>query len=352
MKRQALVSYGAPLEPLVADTPDPKGTEVLLAIDHCGVCHSDCHLHDGYFDLGGGRKLDIASTHTLPLTLGHEIGGRVLKVGPDAQGVAIGDRRIVYPWIGCQQCAVCDGGDEHLCNQPRALGVNVDGGYADHVLVPHAKNLVDFGTLDAALAPTYMCSGLTAYGALKKLLPVPDGEAVAVVGLGGVGMMGLQLARTLFPDAMKVGVDVDDAKLAAAMSAGADKTYNSSERDAAKTLVRETNGGAYGVVDFVGSEASLAFANRAVRKGGRIVVVGLFGGGFSMPIPMFPLRNLTIMGSYVGSLAEAMEMMELVKAGAVDPIPIETRPLDQAGATLDDLRAGRVVGRVVLACES
>ena len=80
------------------------------------------------------------------------------------------------------------------------------------------------------------------------------------------------------------------------------------------------------------------------------MIVGLFGGSFSIPIPMFPIRNLTIMGSYVGSLAEANEMMELVKTGAVDAIPIETRPLDQAGPTLDDLRAGRIVGRVVLQC--
>ena len=351
MKRQALVSYGAPLEEVASATPEPTGSEVLVAIEHCGVCHSDCHLHDGHFDLGGGKKLDISSTHSLPLALGHEIGGRVVKFGPDAEGVAVGDRRVVYPWIGCHQCPVCETGEEQLCNAPRALGVNVDGGYADYVLVPHPRYLIDYGDLDAALAPTYMCSGLTAFGALKKLLPMPDGEAVAIVGLGGVGMMGLQLARTLFPNARKIGVDVDDAKLAAAASAGADLTYNSSEADAAKSLVRETGGGAYGAVDFVGSEASIAFANRAVRKGGRIVVVGLFGGSFTLPIPMFPMRNLTIMGSLVGSLADAHEMMDLVKDGAVDPIPIETRPLDQAGPTLDDLREGRIIGRVVLRCE-
>ena len=99
---------------------------------------------------------------------------------------------------------------------------------------------------------------------------------------------------------------------------------------------------------FVGSEASLKFATGAVRKGGQVVVVGLFGGGFSMPIPMFPMRAISIGGSYVGSLTDTLEMMELVKAGKIDPIPVQERPLSEASKTLDDLRAGHVLGRVVL----
>ena len=110
----------------------------------------------------------------------------------------------------------------------------------------------------------------------------------------------------------------------------------------------ETGGGAFAAVDFVGSENSFAFANGIVRKGGKIIVVGLFGGSMSMPLPMFPLRALSIAGSFVGSLAEAAEMMRLVRGGMIDPIPLEKRPLSRAGTTLDDLRAGRVTGRVVL----
>jgi alcohol dehydrogenase len=104
----------------------------------------------------------------------------------------------------------------------------------------------------------------------------------------------------------------------------------------------------FAAVDFVGSEASFAFANGAVRKGGKIIIVGLFGGAMTMPLPLFPLRALTVMGSYVGTLTEAKEMMKLVRGGKVDPIPVATRPLSAAGATLDDLRHGRITGRVVL----
>jgi len=168
-----------------------------------------------------------------------------------------------------------------------------------------------------------------------------------VLGCGGVGMMGVQFARSLFGKG-PIAADIDDGRLEAAKKAGASATYNTKDPDNAKKLMADTGGGAYAVVDFVGSEATFAFANKIVRKGGRIVIVGLFGGAMSMPIPMFPLKPFSIIGSFVGSLPEAEEMMELVRAGKVDPIPYQTRPLDQASQTLEDLRQGKIVGRVVL----
>ena len=328
MRSQAVVEHGAPLEEIVKEAPAPKGSEVLLKVRFCGVCHSDVHLHDGHFDLGGGKTLDITGSHRLPFTLGHEIEGEVAALGPEAKGVVVGDRRVVYPWIGCGECPVCARGDEHLCNKPRALGINLDGGYSDHVLVPHPRYLIDYEGVAEGLAATYMCSGLTAYGALLKAGPLAAGEHLVIVGLGGVGMMGLQFARALYPEAKIYGADVDDAKLEAALAAGASGVANTGAEDAAKLFLKETRGGAAGAVDFVGSEASLGFANRVTAKGGRLVIVGLFGGRFSMPIPMFPLRAISLIGSYVGSLAETQEMLALVKAGKVDPIPIEQRDLD------------------------
>ncbi len=350
MKSQAIVAHGAPLEAVVKADPAPKGTEVLLRVAHCGVCHSDVHLHDGYFSLGSEKKLDTTGLHALPFTLGHEIEGEVAAIGGQAKGVSVGEKCVVFPWIGCGECAVCKGGWEHMCNQPRALGVNLDGGYSDHVLVPHPRYLLDHEGIPADLAATTMCSGLTAFSALKKIGDVGEGEAIAIVGLGGVGMMGLQFARALFPKAQLIGADVDERKLKVAAKAGAALVTNTSEEDALRRLLKETKGGVAAAIDFVGSEASLGFANRVARKGGKVVIVGLFGGRFSMPIPMFPLRAISLIGSYVGSLIETKEMLDLVKAGRVDPIPLETRPLDQASRTLDDLRAGEVLGRVVLDC--
>jgi D-arabinose 1-dehydrogenase-like Zn-dependent alcohol dehydrogenase len=346
MKSQAIVEFGKPLQAHEAPTPEPKGSEVLVQIENCGVCHSDVHLHDGYFEMGGGNKLDVRRGRNLPFTLGHEIQGKVVAAGPDASSAKAGTRVVVFPWIGCGKCGTCERGDEHLCNAPRALGVSVPGGYASHVLVPHPRYLLDFGSISPALAATYMCSGLTAFSALKKLGEAGLQDPILIVGLGGVGMMGLQFAKALFPKAPLYAADVDEAKLSQAERAGA-KPVNPKEADAAKKLLAATQG-MYGAVDFVGSEPSFNFGNASLRKGGKLVVVGLFGGAFSSPIPLLPMRAVSIIGSYVGSLGETKEMLSLVKAGKVAPIPIEERPLAQASKTLDDLRQGKIIGRVVL----
>ena len=164
-------------------------------------------------------------------------------------------------------------------------------------------------------------------------------DQVVVLGCGGVGMMGVQFAKALFGKG-PIAADIDEGRLEAAKKAGASATYNTKDPASAKKLMADTGGGAYAVVDFVGSEATFAFANQIVRKGGRIIIVGLFGGAMGMPLPMFPMRALTIAGSFVGSLPEAQEMMELVRAGKVDPIPYSDAP-----ARPGQPDAGRSAGR-------
>jgi D-arabinose 1-dehydrogenase-like Zn-dependent alcohol dehydrogenase len=347
MHRQSLVDYGKPLEPTEAPTPKPQGSEVLLRISHCGVCHSDVHLQDGYFDLGGGQKLDVRGNRPLPFTLGHEIAGTVEALGPEAKGVTQGKFYAAYPWIGCGKCGLCARGDEHLCNTPRVLGVTVDGGYATHVLVPHPRYLLDVEGIPPPIACALMCSGLTGYGAVKKAIPYLRAGPLLIVGLGGVGMMGLQFARAL-TDKPIFAADIDQSKRDAALKLGAAEAFDPADAGTRKAIAKASGGGVGAAVDFVGSDKSLAFAHGPVAKGGAAIVVGLFGGGFALPVPMFPLRALTIMGSYVGSTTEAREMLDLVKAGKVASIPVELRPLDRVGTSLDDLRAGKIVGRVVV----
>ncbi|MDZ4762062.1 MAG: alcohol dehydrogenase [Alphaproteobacteria bacterium] len=352
MKSQAIVAYGQPLQEVSSDRPAPNGTEVVVRITHSGVCHSDVHLQDGHVDLGDGDKIDWTRGRTLPHTLGHEIEGTLSAVGPDAQAVlegrTIGARYVVFPWIGCGECATCRRDQEHLCNKPRQLGIQVAGGYSEYVLVPHPKYLLDATGVPEGLAATYMCSGITAFSALRKVRNIGDGDAILIVGLGGVGMMGLQFARAMFPQARILGADIDTSKLDLAMKAGASAVYNSKDPATLKQFKLDTDGGAAAAIDFVGSTPSFNYANGAIRRGGEIVVVGLFGGKFAAPLPSFPGRPFSIVGSYTGPLGETREMMELVKAGKIQPIPIEARPLDQAEATLNQLRAGTIVGRVVL----
>jgi D-arabinose 1-dehydrogenase-like Zn-dependent alcohol dehydrogenase len=192
-----------------------------------------------------------------------------------------------------------------------------------------------------------MCSGLTAYGALKKVPELGPKDEVLIVGAGGLGMMAIQFAKELFGKGPLVA-DIDEGRLQAAMGAGAKAVYNTTDPAALKQLMADTEGGALAAIDFVGSDSSFGFASQTVRRGGKVIVVGLFGGGMSMPLAMFPIRAFTVGGSYVGSLAEAEAMMELVRAGKVDPIPVREVPLSSANQVLEDLKAGKVIGRVVL----
>ena len=343
-----LTRFGGALERVESPPPEPAGTEVLLRTKACGVCHSDLHLQDGFFDMGGGRRLDLSKGRTLPLTLGHEIAGVAAALGPDAEGVDVGARYVAYPWIGCGACGTCESGQEHLCAQPRALGVTRAGGFSDHVLVPHPRYLFDVGDLPLTLACTYACSGLTAFGAVRKVRARVDGRPLVIVGLGGVGFAALRLAQALTDASVIIVADVDDATLEAGAEAGAE-VVDARAADAAKQIRRATGGGAAAAIDFVGSERSAALGLGVLATGGLLVVVGLFGGELRASLPLWPLRSLTVQGSYVGSLAEMRELMQLAGTGRAPAIPIEPRPFAAAQAALDDLRAGRAVGRIVLA---
>jgi alcohol dehydrogenase len=310
------------------------------------VCHSDLHLQDGYFALGGDKRLDITKDRALPFTLGHEIAGLIEAAGDDAASAVIGRRVAIYPWIGCGVCPACCSGEENLCAAPRHLGIAVDGGFASHVLVPHPRYLLDYAPLPTNFAAPLMCSGLTAYAALKRLISRADRGAVLLVGLGGVGMMGLALARAMFRQAPFVA-DIDAEKRQAALAAGAAQAFDPSDPQARKAVMAAT-GGVLAACDFVGSEKSLQFTTGVLARGGKVVVTGLLGGNFSIAAALIAIKAMTIEGTLTGTLAEARELLDLVRAKNIAPIPTRDRPLEEAQAALDDLRAGRIVGRTVL----
>jgi D-arabinose 1-dehydrogenase-like Zn-dependent alcohol dehydrogenase len=268
------------------------------------------------------------------------------SAGSEAAGATVGHRVAVYPWIGCGSCAVCRAGEENLCSDHRHLGISADGGFATHVLVPHPRYLLEYAPLSPAFAGPLMCSGLTAYSALKHLGNRAERGPVLLIGLGGVGMMGLAIARALFREPPIV-VDIDAQKRNAALEAGAVAAYDPSDPRARRELMKAT-GGLLAVCDFVGSEKSLQFATGVLARGGKVVVTGLLGGTFSMAAAMFAIKAMTIEGTLTGTLAEARELLDLARAGEIAPIPTHDRPFAQAQAALDDLRAGRVVGRTVL----
>lgn len=339
--------FGKPLAQAVRAVPQPQGTEVVLKVGSCGVCHSDVHLHDGYFDLGGGNKLEMGRAVNPPRTLGHEIAGTVVACGPDARDAHVGRRCVAFPWIGCGTCGFCAAGKEHLCAAGRNLGVSRDGGFATHVVVPHPRYLVDFEPLAEEQACTYACSGLTAYSALMKLEPLRGNDALLVIGAGGVGLSGVRLARHLF-DVAPVVAEVDRAKWDLARAAGASDVIDPGADGALKALMKATGGGVAAAIDFVGAGASFAFGLGALRKEGRLVSVGLLGGATTVVPALLSLKAVSVVGSYVGSLQELQELMVIARRGVLAELPVTPRPLAEANAALEELRAGKVRGRTVL----
>ena len=343
-----IAAFGEPLTFVEKPLPQPTGRQVLVKVEACGVCHSDLHIWDGYWDLGGGKKLPAAlGGKALPLTPGHEIVGTVAALGMDASGVKVGDRRLVFPWIGCGACAPCLAGQEHICQGAApAIGIFVDGGYATHVMVPDARYLIDIVDLPPASAATLACAGVTAYSALKKIGRLSATEPLLIVGAGGVGLTAIRLAKAVTGVAPIVA-DIDPAKREAALAAGAARAVDPAEPNASRALAKET-GGMAGAIDFAGAPASFEFAYGALRKGGHLVVVGLLGGSVNISLPLIIMRAVSVSGSYVGSLEELTELVALMRREAVPPIPVATRPLAEASQSLADLKAGHVVGRLVL----
>jgi alcohol dehydrogenase/propanol-preferring alcohol dehydrogenase len=324
----------------------------LVQTTHCGVCHSDLHIWEGRYDLGGGKFMSLKDRGVvLPLAMGHEIVGRVVKLGPEATGVKIGDLRIVYPWVGCGKCAQCLSDNDNMCLQGRSLGVYQNGGYGTHVIAPHPRHLVDPGTLDPAIAATYACSGITVYSAIRKLLPIAPSEPIVLIGAGGLGLNAIAILKALKHENIVV-VDTSAAKREGALAAGATQAVDGSGEGVAARIIAACGGPVLGVIDLVNGSGSARAAFDALRKGGKLVQVGLFGGELSIALPLMPIKALTVQGSYVGSVIELRELVALAQSGGISALPVTLVPQSQANDALMRLRDGKVTGRIVLKAEA
>jgi alcohol dehydrogenase, propanol-preferring len=354
MRSFKVADFNAPLKEVEQPTPQPLGTQVLIKVKAAGVCHSDLHIWEGGYDLGHGRKpLSLKDRGvSLPLTMGHETVGEILAFGPDVteadkHGLKIGDIALAYPWLGCGKCKTCLDGDENMCIvKPSALGVYCDGGYADHMTVPHPKYLLNLKGLDPVTAAPYACSGVTTYSALKKVESAFN-TPIVIIGAGGLGMMALSLLKAMGGRGAIV-VDIDPRKREAAAQAGALAIVDGGAADALEQLIKAAGEPIRAAIDLVGNAKTAQLGFDCLTKGGKLVMVGLFGGGAPWALPLIPIKAVTIQGSYVGNLRETEELLDLVRTKKVAPIPVTPLPLAKANEALVDLQKGRLVGRAVL----
>lgn len=348
MNSWAVVEHGQALQPIERPSREPVGTEVLIDVTHAGVCHSDLHFWKGYYDMGGGKLMRLADRGvTLPRSPGHEVVGRVGKIGPQAQGLEPGQLCIVYPWLGCGQCPVCRDGQDNLCMSPRAIGVLQDGGFGRQVMVPHPKFLVDVGPIDPAFAATLACSGITVYSAIQKILPLHPDDPVVLFGAGGLGLAGISMLRALEHRHI-VSVDLNPAKAEAALQMGARHFVDGSQDGLLERIQAITQGPVKAAIDFVNHSSTASIALELLQKNGKLVLVGVGGGEIVLSLASMIFRPRTVQGSVTGSPADLREVAALARSGKLRPIPIKQMPKGQVNEALHQLEKGQVQGRVVL----
>lgn len=347
MKAAQITEPEKPLVVSEVETPKPKDTEVLVKVKAAGVCHSDLHLWEGGYDTGDGFMKVTDRGVKFPVTPGHEIVGTVYEVGSAVRGFSVGDNVLVYPWIGCGTCPACRIGNDNLCDAPRSLGVFQNGGYAEYVLVPHFKFLAKVTGVDLDAAASLACAGLTAYTAIKKA-NTNSQQHLVIFGVGGLGLMGVQIARAI-TRANIICVDIDDEKLQTAKDLGADSVVNSKDAGAVEKIISLCGGkGADSVIDFVNAPPTVKMGLAILRKRGNLILVGLFGGKVDLSLVTVPMKAITIQGAYTGNYNDMLELLGLAQRGLIKPTVSKKYSLSDANVALEDLRARKIIGRAVI----
>ncbi len=335
MKAAILRKFKSPLIIDDVDRPQPDAQEVLIEVEACGVCHSDLHLADGDWP-------QLVPITKMPLILGHEIAGRVVEKGASVSHLEVGDR-VGVPWVywTCGQCDFCREGNENLCVKQKITGVTVDGGYAEFVKVPasHATKIPE--GLSAIDAAPLFCAGVTVYRALKHA-KIQPGQRLAVFGIGGLGHLAVQIGLGM--GAIVTAVDVSDEKLAHAKSLGAAFTLNGSNVNVVRELRRA--GGAHVVLVTSAAKNAYDTAFPCVRPAGMLLVVGLPSESLCFPPIMMAATEVRIQASSVGTRQDLQEVLAMGAAGKVR-CQTATRPLAQINEAMEQLRQGRVSGRLV-----
>ena len=311
--------------------PEPHGDQVLVRVEGAGVCRSDLHVLDGAF----------AEFLKLPVTMGHEIAGRVATTGPEVDDLEQGDAVAVMVGWGCGHCYWCVSGHEQLCLRGDEAGSTMDGGFAEYVLVPHRRHCVPLGELDPVAAAPLGDAALSPYAAIKRVKPyLRAGSSVVVIGAGGLGQYAVQFAR-LLTGATVIAVDPNEAHRELALALGADHALSPGD-----DVTQVVNGGAAAVVDFVGTDETLALAASLVERRGIVALLGLAGGRYSFDFFGFP-PEAVLTTVHAGTIHDLHEAVALARAGRLR-MRVSTYPLEQVNDALDDLRAGRVAGRAVI----
>ncbi|GIV91464.1 alcohol dehydrogenase AdhP [Chloroflexus aurantiacus] len=327
MKAAVVHDFHQPLRIEEVPKPEPGFGEIVVKIEASGLCHTDIHAAHG----------DWPVKPKLPFIPGHEGIGIVESVGAGVTNVKEGDR-VAIPWLGyaCGECKYCSSGWETLCERQLNTGYFLDGAHAQYAKA-YAKyvGIVPAGVSALDAAPL-TCAGVTTYKAVKVSGARPS-ELVAIFGVGGLGHLALQYAR--IAGATVAAIDLLDERLQTARELGADITINASTQDPVEELKKW--GGADAAICLAVSPKAFEQAYRSLRRGGRLVFVGLPADNMiQLPIFETVLNGIHVMGSIVGTRADLAETFALHAAGKTRVL-FETRKLDQVNEAFEEVEHGR-----------
>lgn len=314
--------------------PTPGPGQALVKLIASGVCHTDLHALEG----------DWPVKPTLPLVPGHEGVGIVEELGEGVTNLSVGQMvGNAWLWTACGECEHCRQGWETLCESQLNGGYSTDGSFGQYMLVDATyAAIIPDGADPYEIAPV-LCAGVTVYKGLKQT-EVRPGQWVVISGIGGLGHIAVQYAVAM--GMRVVAVDIADDKLALAKKHGAEVVVNAMDGDPA-SAVQGAVGGAHGVLVTAVHKDAFGQAIGMTRRGGTIVFNGLPPGEFPAPIFDVVLKGLTIRGSIVGTRQDMVEALEFYAAGKIKPT-YSTRPLEDINAVFDEMRHGKIDGRVVI----
>lgn len=333
------VRYHGPKQPLrleVVPTPAPGPGEVLVRVAAAGICHTELHFLSGLLNLG-----------VAPLTLGHEVVGRVARVGAGVETLKPGDRVIVYYYVGCGRCRHCLVGDENLCDALRAeYGFISDGGFAEYVRIP-ARNAVPLPAAIADEAAAPIGCGVTTAVHAAGLARLAAGDVVVVYGVGAVGFGLIQLAR--LSGAEVIAVSRTPAKLEKATALGAAHTLNATEGRVAER-VRELSAGhgADVIFELVATKETMTACTAALAKRGRLLFIGYSEASYTVHPIQLVITEASVTGSVGNTLGELVRAVDLVARRKIATVVDRTLPLEQFQQGIDALVNGELIGRAVL----
>jgi alcohol dehydrogenase, propanol-preferring len=322
------------------DYPRPAAAgEAIVRVKAAGVCGTELHFLDGHL-----------KPERYPFILGHETAGIVEELPPGASGLRVGDRVTVYNLIGCSTCRYCGGGRENLCDRARQLGFNANGGFAEFIRAP-ATCLVpipDGVGFEAAAA--LACSGMAAVHSVRAA-GLGLGTTAVVNGIGGVGLMVLQIARLSGADVIAVGDSEEKLALAREHGAGAAiPAANIADYGTLAERVREVTGGAGADAFFelVGTTATMAAGFRSLGKGGVFVSIGYTGDNLVVNPVELLIREQRMVTCVAATRRDLEDAVRLAGAGKLRPVIQGRLPLEGINDALRALRERRVLGRNVL----